>query len=565
MPLMKLPRWPGCAVVVSALLAACSSPSAVDEIPGGGISAENLARHLSVLASDEFEGRAPATRGEELTVAYISEQFAAAGLQPAGDNGAWTQAVTLERSEITSEVTASLRAGGQLRTLHNGEEIAVETLYPVDRIDIKDAPLVFVGYGIDAPELGWNDYEGVDVAGKIAVMLVNDPDFETEPGLFDGPAMTLYGRWTYKYEEAARKGALGALIIHETAPAAYPWQTVRNGRLTAQYDIVREDAADYHLYLRGWVQRDLAVDLFAAAGLEFETAKRAAQQPGFRGYPLGDAQFSAAFDVARDRIVSYNVAGIIEGAERPQETIILSGHWDSFGITANPDARGDRIINGAVDNATAIASLIEIGRVFASGERPPRSLLFLATTSEESGLLGAMYYAAHPLRPLETTAAVLNIEMWSPDGETRDISSWGIGKVSLERDLKATAEREGRSYSTDPNLEAGLFFRADHFAFAKAGVPAITIGPGMDQLEGGVEAGLAARADYFTHRYHQPADEFDDTWDMAGPTTDTGTVYRLAADIARRTDWPTWDADSAFYAIREKSAGARENKPNTNP
>jgi len=563
MSLLKAPRWRLCAVVSAILtvLVACAPTSPVDDIPGGGISADNLARHLSILASDDFEGRAPATRGEELTVAYISEQFAAAGLQPAGDDGTWTQAVTLERSEIIGEVTALLHSAGKTRALHNGEDIAVETLYPTDRIEIKDAPLVFVGYGIDAPELGWNDYEGVDVAGKIAVMLVNDPDFETEPGLFDGPAMTLYGRWTYKYEEAARKGAVGALIIHETAPAAYPWTTVRNGRLTAQYDIVREDAADYHLELRGWIQRDLAVELFAAAGLEFETAKRAAQQQGFRGYPLDKTAFSAAFDVARDRIVSYNVAGILEGSERPDETIILSGHWDSFGITATPDARGDSIINGAVDNATAIASLIEIGRVFAAGERPARSLLFLATTSEESGLLGAMYYAANPLRPLETTVADLNIEMWSPDGETRDISSWGIGRVSLERDLKTIAEREGRSYSTDQNLEAGLFFRADHFAFAKAGVPAITIGPGMDQLDGGVEAGLAARADYFTHRYHQPGDEFDDTWDMAGPTTDTRTVYRLAADLAKRTDWPEWDQDSAFYALREKSADTRARHP----
>jgi len=557
---LRIPRWRLHAVLVPALavLAACSPTSSMEEIPGGGISAENLARHLSILASDEFEGRAPATRGEELTVAYISEQFAAAGLQPAGDHGTWTQAVTLERSEIIGPVTASLRTGGQVRTLENGEEIAVETLYPTDKVALDNVPLVFVGYGIDAPELGWNDYEGVDVAGKIAVMLVNDPDFETAPGKFDGPAMTLYGRWTYKYEEAARKGALGALIIHETAPAAYPWQTVRNGRLSPQYDIVREDAENYHLELRGWIQRDLAVDMFAAAGLEFETAKRGAQQQGFRGYPLEDAQFSAAFEVARERIVSYNVAGVLQGTERPEETIILSGHWDSFGITATPDARGDAIINGAVDNATSIASLIEIARVFTAGERPARSLLFLATTSEESGLLGAMYYAAHPLRPLETTVAVLNIEMWSPDGETRDISSWGIGKVSLERDLKAIAEREGRTYSTDQNLEAGLFFRADHFAFAKAGVPAITIGPGMDQLEGGVEGGLAARADYFTHRYHQPGDEFDDTWDMTGPTTDTRTVYRLAADLAGRSDWPQWDADSAFHAIREKSAQARE-------
>jgi len=557
MLLPTLRGW-GCALLSMALMgvSACSS-SISEDIPGGGIRAEYLAQHLSVLASDEFEGRAPATRGEELTVAYISEQFAAVGLQPAGDAGGWTQAVTLERSEIKGPVAALLSVGKQVRALDNGEDITVETLYPADRIEMADVPLVFVGYGIDAPELGWNDYDGVDVAGKIVVMLINDPDFETEPGQFGGPAMTLYGRWTYKYEEAARKGAAGALIIHETVPAAYPWQTVRNGRVAPQYDIVRENAVDYHLQFQGWMQRALAVELFTSAGLTFETAKRQAQQQGFRGYPLDDVRLSLAFDVARERIVTHNVAGVLEGAKRPGETIILSGHWDSFGINATPDARGDTIINGAVDNATAVASVIELARVFAAGERPARSLLFLALTAEERGLLGAMYYAQNPLRPLETTAAVLNIEMWSPDGETRDISSWGLGKVSLERDLKAAAERDGRTYSPDPNLEAGLFFRADHFAFAKAGVPAITIGPGMDQLNGGVEGGLAARADYFAHRYHQPGDEFDDSWDMAGPTTDTRTVYRLAADLANRQDWPQWDADSEFHAIREISAAAR--------
>ena len=345
--------------------------------------------------------------------------------------------------------------------------------------------------------------------------------------------------------------------MHETAPAAYPWATVRNGRNGPQYDIVRADAADYHLPVRGWIQREVAQRLFDESGLDFEAEKARAQQRGFAGYRLQGASASLAFDVQRERIASRNVAGILPGASRPQQTVIVSGHWDSFGIIAEADESGDAIVNGAVDNATSIASLIEIARVFSAGERPARSLLFLAVTAEESGLLGARYYVAHPLRPLETTVADLNIEMWSPDGPTRDISSWGAGKVSLERDLVEVARVEGRHWSPDDNLEAGLFYRADHFAFAQAGVPAITIGPGMDQVEGGVEGGKAARAAYFANCYHQPCDEFDDSWDMRGPVQDTRTVYRLAQRLANGNDWPQWDQGSEFGAQREKSAAAR--------
>src|SRR5690554_1008736 len=452
-------------------------------VSSGQISSDNLAAHLRILASDEFEGRAPATPGEEKTVAYISEQFAAAGLEPAGGDGGWTQAVMLERTEIAGPVAASFTVGGETWQLTNGDDIALESLHPDGNVDLRDVPMVFAGYGVTAPGLGWDDYADLDVAGKLVVVLVNDPDFETEPGRFGGRAMTWYGRWVYKYLEAAGRGAAGVLIVHETEPAAYPWATVRNGRLAPQFDIVREDAADHHLRVRGWIQRATAQRLFADAGLDFEEAKRAAQQEGFRAHALGDATFSAAFDVERSRITTRNVLGVLPGAGRSDETVIVSGHWDSFGI-GEPDESGDAIVNGAVDNATAIASMIEIARVMAEGPVPDRSVLFIALAAEESGLLGATYYAANPLRPLATTAAVVNMEMWSPDGPTRDISSWGLGKVSLERDLEAAASALGRDYSTDPNLEAGLFYRADHFAFAQAGVPGITVGPGMDQQIG---------------------------------------------------------------------------------
>ncbi|WP_343225011.1 M28 family peptidase [Luteimonas sp. MC1895] len=520
------------------------------------VDSARLAEHIRVLASDAFEGRAPATPGEEKTVAYLREQFAAAGLQPGGENGGWTQAVTLERTEIAGPVAASFSVGGREWTLANGDDIALETLHPQGDVALRGVPVVFAGYGITAPELHWDDYAGLDVRGKVVVVLVNDPDFETAPERFGGRAMTWYGRWAYKYIEAAKRGAAGVLIVHETAPAAYPWATVRNGRAAPQFDIVRADAADWHLPVRGWIQRATAERLFAGAGLSFDAAKREAQRPRFRARALEGVAFSAAFAVGRSRITSHNVLGLLPGAARADETVIVSGHWDSFGI-GTPDAGGDAIINGAVDNATAIASMLEIARVIAAGARPARSVLFIALTAEESGLLGATHYAAHPLRPLATTAAAINMEMWSPDGPTRDISSWGQGKVSLERALEAAARAEGRTYSPDPELEAGFFYRADHFAFAQAGVPAITVGPGMDQLKGGVEGGRAARADYFARRYHQPGDAFDGSWDMRGPTADTAVVLRLVRGVADSEAWPEWDAGSEFRAAREASAASR--------
>lgn len=533
------------------------------ELPGGGIQADHLAGHIRVLASDEFEGRAPATPSEDKTIAYLAAEFEKAGLQPGGENGGWTQQVTLVRSEIDGAVRAQVSVGETSRTLVDSEDIAVESLHPDARVELADVPMIFAGYGVHAPELDWDDFGDLDVRGKLLVVLVNDPDFETGEGRFGGRAMTYYGRWTYKYEEAARRGAVGVLIVHEDAPAAYPWATVRNGRNGPQFDILRSDAAAHHLTVRGWMQRTTAERLFDDAGLDFETAKKAARLPGFQAHALPGARFSIAFDVKHARIVSRNVLGLLPGSTQADETVVVSGHWDHFGITPNADARGDTIINGAVDNATALASMIELARVFAAGERPARSLLFFAPTAEESGLLGAKFYVAHPVRPLATTAAVINMEMWSPDGPTHDISSWGQGKVSLERSLDAAAAADGRVRSLDENLEAGLFYRADHFAFAQAGVPALTLGPGTDLLEGGVAAGKAARAKYFAERYHQPADEYDDSWDMRGPTRDTQTVYRLIEAIANSRDWPSWDTGSEFADERARSDAERAATPVT--
>ena len=523
------------------------------------IDGDALSHHVQVLASDEFEGRAPASAGEARTVEYLSGQFRAAGLQPGGENGGWTQSVPLVRAQVDGPVRASLHQAGRQRALRNGEDITLQSLRPGSEVAVEAAPLVFVGYGIHAPERHWDDYKGVDLRGKIAVVLINDADFESpQPGAFDGRAVTYYGRWTYKFEEAARRGAAGVLIVHETAPAAYGWNTVRSSGLSPLFDIERDEAQAraMHTPLRGWLQREQAVAIFRDAGLDFDALKQQAMRADFAPVALGDARLSAHFRLKRDRVVTHNVVAKLPGTTHPDETVIFSAHWDAFGI-GEPDKDGDRIRHGAVDNATGVASVLELARAFAAGPRPQRSLLFIALTAEEKGLLGASYYAAHPLAPLDRTVAVLNMEMFSPDGPTRDIASWGLGRVSLEDDLKRTAQAHGRAYSPDPNLEAGFFYRADHFAFARVGVPAITIGPGLDRLDGGVAEGKALRDAYFRDCYHQACDRWTPQWDARGHAADTQLVLDLGLRLANSRDWPSWDEGSEFKAARDGSAASR--------
>ncbi|WP_243352072.1 M28 family metallopeptidase [Stenotrophomonas acidaminiphila] len=533
--------------------------SAANDLPGGGIDPEALSRHVRVLASDEFEGRAPATAGEQRTVDYLVEQFRKAGLQPGGKDGSWVQEVPLVRAQVDGEVEAWLQLGTQRTRLVNGQDVTLQSLSPQDVVDRQDLPLVFVGYGIHAPERHWDDYKDVDLAGKIAVVLINDADFEADaPGAFDGKAVTYYGRWTYKFEEAARRGADGVLIVHETAPAAYPWATVKASGTSPLFDIQRSeaDARALHTPLRGWMQRTLAERIFAAAGLDFETEKRKAMRADFRPVPLGDARLSASFWIKREPVVTRNVVAKLEGAAHPDESVIFSAHWDAFGI-GQPDANGERVRHGAIDNATGVASVLELARVFAAGPRPQRTLYFIALTAEEKGLLGASYYAEHPLAPLETTAAVLNIEMFSPDGETADIATWGKGRVSLEADVDRVARARGRRWSPDPNLEAGFFYRADHFAFARKGVPAITLGAGLDKRDGGIAAGRALRDAYFARCYHQACDAWSPQWDARGLAADTLLVYDLGLELANSRHWPAWDTGAEFEAAREASDTAR--------
>jgi Zn-dependent M28 family amino/carboxypeptidase len=528
-----------------------------------GIDPARMTEHIKVLASDEFEGRAPATPAEQKTVDYIVKQFQALGLQPGGSadgkgGRSWTQDVPLAQADANGPVSVSVRSGDTSRMLRQGDDVAIRATHlPTSRVTITNAPLVFVGYGVSAPERKWDDFKGADLRGKIALVLINDPDFEADlRGRFDGKAMTYYGRWTYKFEEAARRGALGMIVIHETAPASYGWATVKNSNTNTMVDIVRPDPAAVHPAVEGWIQRDVTIDVFKKAGLDFEAEKKKAQRDDFKPVTLSNATFSLDYAVKQSRVVSKNVVGRLDGRSRPDETVIYTAHWDHLGIGA-PDDGGDRIYNGARDNALGVASLLEIARVWTAAPRTERSVVFLALTAEEKGLLGSEYYAQQPLYPLEKTVAVYNMDGGSTWGPSNDVAIAGEGKISLQRDLAMAARLKGREFSPDPRPEAGSFFRSDHFPFAKVGVPAISFRNGENLEKGGVAAGKAASDEYNEKRYHQPADEWSPNWDLSGAAEDTELLYTIGRDMANARRWPEWDQGSEFKAIRDKTASAR--------
>jgi Zn-dependent M28 family amino/carboxypeptidase len=522
---------------------------------------QRLSDHVKILASDAFEGRGPATAGETKAVAYIVAQMKAAGLEPGGSvvNGrrGWTQDVPLLRAAIEGKPRLAFDVDGRTQALAQGEQIAVRAaMTGQHRVAIKDAPLVFVGYGVHAPERNWDDFKGVDLHGKIMVVLVNDPDYETGQGDFGGKAMTYYGRWTYKYEEAARQGAAGVLVIHETGPASYGWNTVKNSNTNTQFDIVRSNPAAAHTPMEGWIQRDVAIGLFRASGLDFEALKREAQTRAFRPVPL-KARFSADYAVDSRVITSHNVVGRVVGARHPDETLIYSAHWDHLGV-GRPDARGDTIYNGAVDNATGVAALIEMGRAFAHGPRPDRSVVFLAVTAEEKGLLGSEYYAANPLYPLARTVGMINTDALGVSGPARNFSISGAAKLGLLDDLVAEGRRRGRTFTPEPHPENGGFYRSDHFPMAKRGVPAVSFGSGNDLVNGGTARGEAVSKAYTELRYHQPADEWRADWDLTGMAEDLSMLYAVGARLANSRDWPNWSPDSEFRAARDATAAARK-------
>ncbi len=437
--------------------------------------------------------------------------------------------------------------------LTQGNEIAVRAPQNgQNQIRLENAPLVFVGYGVSAPERNWDDFKGQDVRGKVIVVLVNDPDFDGGEGDFGGKAMTYYGRWTYKYEEAARRGAAGVMIVHETAPASYGWNTVKNSNTNTQFDIVRQNPAGSHTPFETWIQRDVAVQLFHNAGLDFEQAKQAAKRRDFKPIDL-KSTVNATASANVSTITSHNVVGLLPGKKYPDETVIYSAHWDHLGVGL-PDAKGDKIYNGAVDNATGISHLIEQGRAFARGPRPDRSVVFLAVTAEEKGLLGSEYYATHPLFPLAKTAGVLNTDSMGVWGPEKNFSISGTAKLDLLDDLIAAGKEQGRYFTTDPHPETGGFYRSDHFSFAKQGVPALSFGAGRDLVNGGLARGEALAADYTAKRYHQPADEFNPQWDFTGMAQDANLLHIVGERLANSREWPNWSQDSEFRAARDRSA-----------
>jgi Zn-dependent M28 family amino/carboxypeptidase len=540
-------------------LAACATPSApvagIPDIAPGAISIETMKEVTRTLSDDSFEGRMPGTPGEEKTLAYLTQKFAAAGLQP-GNNGSWFQDVPLVEIEGKNYSRLEVAGTGRGLSFGFGDEWVGVSYREVPRTELKDSELVFVGYGINAPERGWNDYAGIDMRGKTAVILVNDPDWRSEglTGTFNGKAMTYYGRWTYKYEEAARQGAAGALIVHETAPASYGWNVVQSSWTGPQAFAQRSDGGADQTQLNGWVQNAVAERIANAAGENLDALIAAAAQPGFKPVPLG-LTVSASFDNAVRTYASKNVIGVLPGDTRPDEYVLNTAHWDHLG-RCTPNAQGDDICNGAIDNATGTAALVALAEAHRKAGPTARTLVFLAVTAEEQGLLGSEYYAANPVFPLDRTVGGVNMDAMSLAGPAKDVTVVGGGKSALDAYLDKALTAEGRTATPDPNPQAGYYYRSDHFSFAKRGVPMFNVEGGSDLVAGGRAAGAAAEARYRDNAYHGPDDEYDPTWDWSGVVQDLQLYYRLGRMLAETGDWPNWLPDDEFRRIRDESCAA---------
>ncbi|WP_419943587.1 M28 family metallopeptidase [Candidatus Palauibacter sp.] len=515
-----------------------------------GIDDAGLREHIAVLASDEFEGRAPVSRGEELTIAYLAEAFGAAGLEP-GNDGEWLQPVPLV--SITADPAMRLAISGDdgEAALEYGTEMMAWTKRVIDRSGLADSELVFVGYGIVAPEYRWDDYAEVDVTGKTVVMLVNDPGYATgDPALFNGRAMTYYGRWTYKFEEAGRQGAVGALIIHDTDAAGYPWEVVASSWSGPQFGLVAEDANLSRPAVEGWLTLDAAAALFERAGLDLATLGVRAAREDFEAMSLG---LAASLEIRNtiEHSTSHNVVGRLAGADRPGEAIVYMAHWDHLG--KDETLEGDEIYNGALDNATGVAGLIEIAAAFGGLERPPaRTVLFLAVTAEEQGLLGSDHYGEYPVHPLDRTVAAINMDGLNTVGPMNDITVVGLGNSDLDDYLEAVVSAVGRVIRPDPEPEKGFFYRSDHFNFAKRGVPALYTDSGIDHVERGESYGRRMREAYTAERYHKPTDEYDPTWDLDGAVDDLRLLFEVGYRLAQGAEWPTWREGNEFRAARDQ-------------
>jgi Zn-dependent M28 family amino/carboxypeptidase len=554
------------AVLAAVLLTACqpqepapvatpAAPVAVKPAPvqptqedrySAAITTEDFAARLQKLASDEFEGRKPGTLGERVTVAWIKDQFQRIGLKP-GNGEQWAQTVPMIETNLldADQVALEIKAGDASETLAYRKDLIVGTLDASVRVDIKNSDVVFAGYGVDAPELGWNDYAGLDVKGKTVVVLINDPGWGNhDASLFKDRALTYYGRWTYKFEEAARKGAAACLIVHETAGAGYPWDVVVNSWSGPQYALPPQEDPAPRLAAAGWLTTEAAQRLFAKAGKDFDALKKSADLRGFTPVDLG-VSATLAFGSKISHSSSENVLGLLPGSTRPDEVIVYSAHWDHFG---KDDAlEGDRIYNGAIDNGTGVAALLEIAEAFAHQDPPPaRSILFIADTLEESGLLGSSYYVTHPLFPLDKTVANLNMDAMPIMGPTRDIAVISWGQSELDGYIEQVAQAQGRTVVPDDAPEKGFFFRSDQLHFARMGVPVLYLRSGLDLVEGGEQAGRAAYADYTANRYHKVDDEYDPAWDFRGVMMDVEAFHAVGKRLAGETTFPAWKPQADF-------------------
>jgi Zn-dependent M28 family amino/carboxypeptidase len=545
-------------------LAACSSgeDGSAEAEARAQIDTDRLSEIVRVMASDEFEGRAPGTAGEDRTVAYLVEQFADLGLEPGGRDGSWTQTVPMIHTMIQAPQMLSFSVSGESQPLQQSIDIEVSTVRAVDSIAF-DAPVVFVGFGASAPERDWDDFGDIDLAGKVAVFLVNDPDFAATPdeavaGRFGDRRMTYYGRWTYKFEEAARRGAVAALVIHETEAAGYGWN-VASSSPGENYAVVRDGSTPLPVALQGWLHGDAAAALFAAAGHDLEALRASARGPEFEAFELPGVRFSADLSVTSRAFQSSNVLALLPGGSRSDEFLMVSGHWDAYGV-GEPDAEGRTVRPGAHDDALGIAGVLEIARALRAGPPLARSVVFAAWTAEESGLLGSDFYADNPIYALERTVANLTLDILQTAGPARDVILVGEGQSELEDDLARVAATQGRGVTPENLPENGLFFRADHFPLARRGVPVLlimAIAGGADLVDGGREAGDQWIADYIAACYHQTCDAWDPDWDLRGAAQDIDLFRLIIEDLGNSTRWPQWKSGSEFKAVREQSAGVR--------
>ncbi len=538
-----------------------AAQSATPAAGGPTFTADAVMAHVKVLASDEYEGRAPGTKGEDLTVAYISDQFRRAGLKPGHTDGTYVQNVPMVG--ITADPATSLvfAKGGVTRTLAFKEDVVAWTKRVEPRVGIEASDVVFVGYGIQAPEFQWDDYKGVDLAGKTVIMLVNDPPLpdpadpsRLDPKAFGGRAMTYYGRWTYKYEMGAEKNAAAVFIVHETGPAAYPFSVVQS-KVTEQFDLVTADKNRGRAAIEGWITLDQAKQLFAMAGQDFDAQKKRAATRAFTPVQMG-VTASMTLNSRIRTLDSRNVVGLLPGSdpELRNEFVVYTAHWDHYGI--GPEINGDTIYNGALDNATGVGGMIEVARAFAAlPVAPKRSLLFLAVTAEEQGLLGSDYYARHPIYPLNRTIAVVNMDGLNIYGRTKDLTVVGLGASGLDDYAAEAAAAQGRVLRADPKPENGGYFRSDHFPFAKQGVPAINAGGGDDYIGRPEGWGQKMQDAYTAQHYHKPSDEIRPDWDLSGALEDLQIYYAIGARAASAAEWPQWKPGSEFKARRDRMVG----------